>query len=89
MDDYDRVMSINTKGMLTVSNAAIKVMLTQTNRTFEVPITGATRELSKGVIVNVTSGASLVALPSKVAYVTSKHAAWGLTKSLGMFLPLL
>lgn len=83
MQDYDKVMAVNSKGMLITSRAVIKVMEKQEPRTFT-KRTGATRDLGRGVIVNITSVLSFAAQPGKVAYITSKHAAIGITKSLAM-----
>ena len=82
IDDFDRVMAVNTKGMLLVSNAVVKVLLKQEPRTFTT-LHGVSRELSRGVIVIVTSAMSYAAMPGRIAYTTSKHAALGVTKSLG------
>lgn len=80
--DYDRVMEINAKGMLLVSQAVIRVMQGQEPRKFTLP-TGGERELGRGSIVNVTSALGNVALPGKGAYTVSKHAATGVTKQMG------
>jgi NAD(P)-dependent dehydrogenase (short-subunit alcohol dehydrogenase family) len=82
MDDSDRVMAINTKGMVLVSNAVVKVMLKQEPRTFTT-LHGISRELSRGVFVNVTSAMSYGVIPGKIAYATSKHAALSVTKTFG------
>jgi NAD(P)-dependent dehydrogenase (short-subunit alcohol dehydrogenase family) len=82
LDDYDRVMDVNARGMMLVSRAVTKAMLVQQPRTFT-NMAGSTRELSRGVIVNVTSAMSYGVIPGKIAYATSKHAALGITKSFG------
>lgn len=82
MDDYDRVLAVNTKGILLCSRAVIRVMEKQEPRTLKTR-TGATRDLGRGSIVNVTSALSYAAVPGKVAYVTSKHASLGITKATG------
>jgi NAD(P)-dependent dehydrogenase (short-subunit alcohol dehydrogenase family) len=82
IDDFDRVMAINTKGMLLVSDAVVKVMLKQEPRTFTT-LHGISRELSRGVIVNVTSAMSYGVTPGKIAYATSKHAALGVSRTKG------
>ena len=82
MADYDRVMGVNAKGMLLVANAVIRVMQKQEPRIFKLPA-GGTREIGRGAIVNVTSAMSYAVIPGKIAYATSKHAALGITKSLG------
>ncbi|KAF2243992.1 NAD(P)-binding protein [Trematosphaeria pertusa] len=79
MDDYERVMATNARGMLLCSRAAVKVMEKQEPRTFATKL-GATRDLGRGTIINVTSVLSYAAVPGKVAYIASKHAALGITK---------
>jgi meso-butanediol dehydrogenase/(S,S)-butanediol dehydrogenase/diacetyl reductase len=44
----------------------------------------AARANHGGAIVNIASIAGLIALPNRAAYVSSKHAAVGLTKELAM-----
>ena len=82
LDDFDRVMDINAKSMMLVARAVTKAMLTQQPRTFTT-MTGNPRDLSRGVIVNVTSAMSYGVIPGKFAYATSRHAALGITKSFG------
>ena len=83
MDDYDKVMDVNSRAFVLVSRAVVKIMKKQDPRTFNIPV-GGTRELSRGVIVNVTSAMSYGVMPGKIAYATSKYAALGVTKSLNM-----
>lgn len=82
MDDYDRVMAVNSRGILLCSRAVVKVMEKQEPKKFTTK-SGATRDLGRGVIVNVASALSYAAVPGKVAYIASKHAALGLTKATG------
>ena len=49
MEDYVRVMDVNSKDILLVSRAVAKVMGKQTPREFNIP-TGGTRELNRGVL---------------------------------------
>lgn len=83
MNDFDKVWSVNVRGTLLCSRAAIKVMEQQEPRVHTLR-SGEKRDLGRGTIVNVTSVLSYAAVPGKVAYVTSKHAALGVTKSTGM-----
>jgi NAD(P)-dependent dehydrogenase (short-subunit alcohol dehydrogenase family) len=82
MSDYDRVLAINATGILHCTRSAIAIMEKQEPRTITTRA-GNTRELSRGVIVNVTSALSFAAVPGKVAYIASKHAALGITKATG------
>ena len=83
--EYARVMDVNVKGALLVSQAVVRVMQSQTPRTFTLPVSGERRELARGSIVNVASALGYLALPGKGAYTVSKHAAIGLTKQMGEF----
>ena len=42
-----------------------------------------TRDIGRGVIVNVASANSYVGLPSKASYTISKHASLAITKMAG------
>ncbi|MHA7986299.1 SDR family NAD(P)-dependent oxidoreductase [Rathayibacter sp. CAU 1779] len=67
---WDRVFAVNARGVFLGSREAAKRM---------------TAEGRGGVIVNVISTAGFqVAFPGMTAYVSSKHAARGLTKSLAV-----
>ncbi|KAH7371736.1 hypothetical protein BKA66DRAFT_497652 [Pyrenochaeta sp. MPI-SDFR-AT-0127] len=78
--DYDKVLAVNSRGILLCSQAAIAAMSKQDSRSFKT-ITGESRDLGRGAIVNVTSALSYAAVPGKVAYIASKHAALGITKA--------
>lgn len=82
MEDYDTVMDVNAKGTLIIDRAVASVMITQERRNFTTS-SGTQRDLGKGVIVNVTSAASFAGIPGKVQYCASKHAALGITRTLG------
>lgn len=82
MVDFDQVLAVNMKGTLLCSHSVIKVMDKQAPRTLKK--SGREKDLGKEAIVNITSALSYVAVPGKVAYVTSKHAALGPTKETGM-----
>ena len=81
IDDYDNVMNVNAKGVLTCVRAVSKVMLGQESRS--VTTRNGTRNIGRGSIVNLGSANSYAALPGKVAYVASKHAMMGITKTAG------
>lgn len=74
-------MNVNAKGVLTCTRAVSKVMMAQEPRSVETR--NGKREVGKGAIVNIGSANSYAALPGKVAYVTSKHAVMGITKTAG------
>ncbi len=67
-EDWDRVISINLKGVWLCMKAEIPQMLKQ----------------GSGAIVNTASVAGLVGLTGTVAYVAAKHGVTGLTKAAAM-----
>ena len=64
-ETYDYVMDVNVKGVWLCMKREIVQMLEQ----------------GSGAIVNTASGAGLVAVPGLTAYVASKHAVVGLTRT--------
>ncbi|MHC5760469.1 SDR family oxidoreductase [Nostoc sp.] len=68
IEDFDKIMSINARGLFLCMKYEIQQMLTQ----------GA------GAIVNNSSTNGLVALPGISPYVASKHAVMGLTRSAAL-----
>ncbi len=65
-EEYDRVFSVNTKGVFFLSQAAAKEMISA----------------GKGAIVNVSSMWGVAGASGEVAYSASKAAVIGLTKAL-------
>jgi NAD(P)-dependent dehydrogenase (short-subunit alcohol dehydrogenase family) len=65
VENFDKIMSINARGLFLCMKYEIQQMLTQ----------------GSGVIVNNSSTNGLVALPGISPYVASKHAVMGLTRS--------
>ncbi len=68
IDDWDRVMAINTTGVFYCMKMEIQQMIKQ----------------GGGSIVNTSSIAGLRGLPNSLAYVASKHAVVGMTKTAAM-----
>ncbi|KAI1425157.1 NAD(P)-binding protein [Xylaria sp. FL1777] len=79
-EDYDRVLGINTKGPFLVTRAISKIMLSQAAVQVDLGRLGK-RDAGRGSIVYISSANSLVAVPAKAPYTTSKHAMTGLTKA--------
>ena len=65
-DDWDRIFSVNVKGIYQCSRFAIPKM----------------KEFGGGAIVNVSSIAAIVAVPDRAAYGASKGAVLSLTKAM-------
>lgn len=83
-DDFDRVLSINTKGPFLVTRAVAGVMKSQDQTKVNLGRHGI-RDIGRGSIVNVSSAMALVAVSAKAPYTTSKHALTGVTKAAGMW----
>ena len=66
VDEWDRVMAVNVKGVWLASKAVIPQM----------------RERGYGKIVNISSGTALKGTSGRIHYVASKSAVLGLTRTL-------
>jgi NAD(P)-dependent dehydrogenase (short-subunit alcohol dehydrogenase family) len=66
--EYDRIMNVNVKGVWLSMKYEIAQMLKQ----------------GSGSIVNTSSGAGVVAVPTQSLYTASKHAVVGLTKAAAL-----
>jgi len=77
---FDRIMSVNLRGVWLCERAALKQMVTQTplERTLGSP---NGRGESRGSIVNIGSVLSHLAVPGDVIYTMSKHGLMGMTKN--------
>lgn len=64
IEDFDKLMSINVRGLFLCMKYEIQQMLTQ----------------GSGVIVNNSSMGGLIAFPGVSPYIASKHAVMGLTR---------
>lgn len=70
VENFDRVVAINLKGVFLCMKAQIPLLLKNGNE--------------GGAIVNLSSIAGLVGFPGLPAYVASKHAVAGLTKTTAL-----
>ena len=68
IENYDRVMGINVKGLWLSMQAEIRQMLKQ----------------GGGAIVNTSSVAGLIAIAGNATYIASKHAVIGFTKAAAL-----
>lgn len=68
LDDWDRVIAINQTGVFYCMKEELVIM----------------KEQGSGAIVNIASIAGLKALPRQIAYVASKHAVIGMTKTAAL-----
>ncbi|MBD1853982.1 SDR family oxidoreductase [Leptolyngbya sp. ST-U4] len=66
--EYDRIMNVNVKGVWLSMKHEIAQMLKQ----------------GSGSIVNTSSGAGVIAVPTQPLYTASKHAVVGLTKAAAL-----
>jgi NAD(P)-dependent dehydrogenase (short-subunit alcohol dehydrogenase family) len=67
-EDFDRIYSVNVKGVFLCSKAAIEIMLRQ----------------NKGVILNMASIVSWIGIPDRFAYTMSKGAVLTMTRSIAV-----
>lgn len=68
LEDWDRVIAVNQSGVFYCMKLELQQMLKQ----------------GSGCIVNISSMAGLKALPNNFAYVASKHAVIGMTKTAAL-----
>jgi NAD(P)-dependent dehydrogenase (short-subunit alcohol dehydrogenase family) len=68
VEDFDKLMAINVRGLFLCMKYEIQQMLTQ----------------GVGVIVNNSSMGGLIAFPGMSPYIASKHAVMGLTRSAAL-----
>src|SRR5579883_495941 len=68
LEDWQHVLGVNLTGPFLCAQAAGRIMLAK----------------SSGVIVNVSSMLSKIALPGRLAYVVAKHGVDGITATLGI-----
>lgn len=82
MENFDRILAVNSRGVMMCVGAVTKAMMSQE------PLTHkgrhGERSLGRGCIINLASSASYVSGPQMLAYTTSKHAVMGITKSAAL-----
>lgn len=80
MNEYDRVMAINGRGVALCMQAEAKAMLKQPRK-----LTNSywkdERRAQVGSIVNFASVCGFVAMPNVMPYTAAKHAVMGMTRS--------
>jgi NAD(P)-dependent dehydrogenase (short-subunit alcohol dehydrogenase family) len=81
IDNFDRIMNINARGSLLCERAQVAAMLEQEPKTWT--RRNGTRDIGRGVIVNIGSANSYVGLPNKGSYTIWKHAFMATTKMAG------
>lgn len=79
--EFQRFLDVNATGMFLVTKHASIRMREQEPRAVSASNVG--RGTTRGAIVNLGSGSSLVASAGVLPYTASKHAALGLTKNSG------
>ncbi|KAJ5481645.1 hypothetical protein N7475_000457 [Penicillium sp. IBT 31633x] len=78
-EEYDKILEINTKGIMICMQEQIQVM--QKQRTTCTPGIDNPLRAQRGSIVNIASVTGFAALQNMMPYNVSKHAVIGLTKS--------
>jgi len=68
LEDWDRVVAVNQSGVFYCMKEELGIMTGQ----------------NSGVIINISSIAGIKGLPNQAAYVASKHAVIGLTKTAAL-----
>lgn len=81
MDEFDQLYDINLRGTINCLQVVARVMQAQSPRT--VSSRNRLKYIGRGVIINLGSVHSYVAVRNIANYTVSKHAVLGLTKSAG------
>ncbi|OOG00406.1 hypothetical protein ASPCADRAFT_136035, partial [Aspergillus carbonarius ITEM 5010] len=87
ISNFDRVMKINTRGMMLCCRSEVAAMRRQSTQRF-ISRNGngnKSRDIGRGAIVNIASANSFAGLPGKMCYTVSKHACMAVTKMVGMY----
>ncbi|KAJ4296340.1 hypothetical protein N0V90_006385 [Kalmusia sp. IMI 367209] len=82
LDEMNRFWKVNVMGTLNSIKAVSKAMLAQDVR--QTTTRGRTRDIGRGVIINLGSCSSYMATPDITQYTTSKYAVLGLTKNAAL-----
>ncbi|PLB54877.1 oxidoreductase [Aspergillus steynii IBT 23096] len=82
IENFERIMNINAKGMMMCVRAQCAAMRKQTHR--QVQGRNGMRDIGRGAIVNIASANSFAGMPGKMSYTVSKHAVMGITKMAGL-----
>ncbi|TVY43494.1 Levodione reductase [Lachnellula subtilissima] len=80
--EFDRVHSVNARGLLFCTQAEVQAMRSQDPR-----VTCERSDLrrgQRGSIVNIASTCGITAIPNIMPYVVSKHAVVGITRSFAV-----
>ncbi|KAI1470381.1 NAD(P)-binding protein [Daldinia caldariorum] len=77
--EFQRFLDVNTVGMFLVTREASITMRAQEPQAVSQSSPG--RGTTRGAIVNLGSGSSMIATPGVLPYTASKHAALGLSKN--------
>ncbi|KAI1371684.1 NAD(P)-binding protein [Hypoxylon crocopeplum] len=81
IEDFERVLGVNTKGAFLLSKAVVKAMQAQEPAHVDFGRHGI-RNIGRGSIVHVSSALAFMAGPFKTPYTTSKHALMGITRAI-------
>ncbi|KAI0547923.1 hypothetical protein F4679DRAFT_586031 [Xylaria curta] len=81
LSEFQRFLNINTTGTFLLTREASVMMRAQKLRPVSPSGAFPNRGLTRGVIVNVCSAASLAAVAGVLPYTTSKHAQLGISKN--------
>jgi NAD(P)-dependent dehydrogenase (short-subunit alcohol dehydrogenase family) len=81
VQEMDRFWQVNVVGTFNCVQAVIEIMKGQSIATTTVH--GRDRRIGRGVILNVASCNSYMAVPGILPYTTAKHAVLGLTRNAG------
>ncbi|KAF2683282.1 NAD(P)-binding protein [Lentithecium fluviatile CBS 122367] len=82
LEELDELFDVNLKGLLICNRAVLKVMSAQSTQTFE--SRNGTRDVGRGVIINVGSLSSLGPRPGKLPYTVSRYGVTAITKTAAL-----
>ncbi|KAF2439287.1 short-chain dehydrogenase/reductase SDR [Karstenula rhodostoma CBS 690.94] len=82
IDEMNRFWRINVMGTVNSMKAVSTAMIAQDSQ--QATTRGRTRDIGRGVIINLASCSSYMATPDLTQYTTSKYAVLGLTKNAAL-----